>query len=203
MRQGARWAARRDFDCTPHLVPEEATYVKGCHPKRRAEFTAGRDCANAALAALGASTGIVGIGPDRRPIWPTGYTGTITHCDGLCLAVASLSSRAQWLGSDAEPNAVLPRGVAPRVLSPDEQAAQRQSGQTDRIWFSAKECVFKALYPVVQEFFGFEHAHIEPRVGDGTFSAFLSPWLRDKVDTDRLSGHLFVSPEFIVTLIEA
>jgi 4'-phosphopantetheinyl transferase EntD len=135
------------------LALEEATAVARAVEKRRREFTAGRACARAALAGLGSPARAIPVGPDRAPVWPAGFVGSITHCDGFCCAVAAGASTVAGLGVDAEDAGDLTDAVARYVLRPDELApALRQSAPDGASWpklaFSAKEAVYKCLHPV-------------------------------------------------------
>ena len=197
---GCVWAARADFTCDPPLTLAERAYSDACHPKRAAEFRAGRDCAAAALGALGAPPGPLGRGDDRLPCWPTGFLGSITHCNGLCLAITAREGVVSRVACDAEPNRPLPEDVAPRILSRRERAAQTASGLPDRLWFSAKECVFKAVFPDVRGYFGFEEADVI-LASTGSFEAMLSPSIAARARVDRLTGRWVAVPEFLVTVI--
>ncbi len=197
---GCTWAACSDFTCDPPLTCGEVAYVARCHPKRAAEFRAGRNCAQAALAVLKAPTGPLDRREDGLPCWPEGHLGSITHCSGLCLAVAARQTAIIRLGCDAEPNKELPLGIAPQVLLPKERAAQAVSDLPDTLWFSAKEAVFKAVYPSVRHFFGFEEATVT--VGaNGRFSATLSDTIAIRTGTAQIAGHWWLSSQHIVTIV--
>jgi 4'-phosphopantetheinyl transferase EntD len=64
------------------LFPEEITLVARATEKRRREFTAGRECARAALAGLGLAAVPILRGYRGAPQWPDGVVGSITHCPG-------------------------------------------------------------------------------------------------------------------------
>src|SRR5204862_697538 len=98
-------------DEEPPLYPEETAAVVRAVPKRAAEFARGRACARAALAQLGVSSAPLPVGPERAPIWPEGFVGSVTHCRGLVAAVAARSARVSALGLDAEPAGALPSGT--------------------------------------------------------------------------------------------
>src|SRR3984893_9355145 len=65
------------------LHPAEAEYVARAVPKRIAEFAAGRACARAALAEFGVREFALRAAPDRQPLWPEGFIGSIAHTAGL------------------------------------------------------------------------------------------------------------------------
>ncbi|MEX2466343.1 MAG: hypothetical protein WD995_05500, partial [Gemmatimonadota bacterium] len=96
------------------LGPTEREAVRNAVPKRRIEFARGRHCARAALVRAGWDRGFVEIpvGAERQPVWPAGFTGSITHCDGLVAAVATrLGPNLTAIGLDAEPARPLPEDV--------------------------------------------------------------------------------------------
>ncbi|KAF1055092.1 MAG: Enterobactin synthase component D [Stenotrophomonas maltophilia] len=132
--------------------------------KRRAEYLAGRLCARAALQQLNGRAECPTLGADRAPQWPAGTCGSITHSDGWAAAIVARQSDWQGLGLDAE--TLLDDARAERlqgeILTPAESQrldpAQRALCVT--LTFSLKEALFKALYPLVQKRFYFEHAEV-------------------------------------------
>ncbi len=150
-------------------APGEAARVARARPERRAEFAAGRAAARAALQRLGLHGVAIASQGDRSPLWPQGYVGSISHCEGFCAAVATHARHAQGLGFDAEPAQVLPEKVRSLVCSDDDLRAAPPGLQSHPLWptvvFSAKEAAYKCQYPVSKEVLGFEAATIFP---DGT-----------------------------------
>ncbi len=135
--------------------------------KRQAEFLAGRLCARAALHQLDQLDCIPAIGEDRAPVWPAHISGSITHSTGRAAAI--VGHKAQWrgLGMDLENLLSLERAerLAGEILTADE--LQRMAALPREhiallvtLTFSAKESLFKALYPIVQKRFYFEHAEV-------------------------------------------
>lgn len=128
------------------LDPAELRMAAGMGPVRRADFAAGRTCARHALARLGA-TGPVLAGPDGAPRWPAGTCGTISHKDGLAVALVGPADVVDALGVDAELAEPLPPPVWRTVLTPAELATMPAEGTdtelTLRTAFSAKEAYYK------------------------------------------------------------
>ena len=136
-------------------------------PKRQAEFLAGRLCARAALQQLDNLDCVPAIGEDRAPVWPPHISGSITHSSGHAAAI--VGHKAQWrgLGMDLENVLSLERAerLAGEILTADElqrmaRLPREQHAQLVTLTFSAKESLFKALYPIVQKRFYFEHAEV-------------------------------------------
>jgi len=135
--------------------------------KRQAEFLAGRICARAALQQLEGSSTVPPIGEDRAPVWPAHICGSITHSTGRAAAIVANKHHWRGLGMDLENllNAERAERLAGEILTPPEMQ-RMAAGSRDQIalWvtltFSVKESLFKALYPIVQQRFYFEHAEV-------------------------------------------
>ncbi|WP_347901516.1 4'-phosphopantetheinyl transferase superfamily protein [Pseudomonas purpurea] len=135
--------------------------------KRQAEFLAGRVCARAALQQLEQLNYIPAIGEDRAPVWPAHICGSITHSTGHAAAIVARKDHWRGLGMDLEN--LLSAERAERLAGEILTAAELQrmaAGAPEQIalWvtltFSVKESLFKALYPIVQQRFYFEHAEV-------------------------------------------
>lgn len=153
-----------DFDVTLPAAMDRAVQ------KRKAGFIAGRYCAQQALAELGgplhAGSGI-GIGPNREPLWPAGFVGSITHTHGYAAAVVAPRSSILAVGVDSETwiEPASAAEVSGQILtSREEHAAQTHCLESDlqylTLVFSAKESLFKCLFPLVGSFFDFHAAVI-------------------------------------------
>jgi len=147
-------------------VPPPASIQRSV-AKRQAEFLAGRLCARAALQQLEGLDCVPAIGEDRAPVWPGHISGSITHSTGHAAAI--VAHKAQWrgLGMDLENVLTLERAerLAGEILTPDElqrmaRGSRDQIARLVTLTFSAKESLFKALYPIVQKRFYFEHAEV-------------------------------------------
>ena len=135
--------------------------------KRRAEFLAGRVCARAALQRLEGLNFTPAIGEDRAPVWPAHIAGSITHSTGRAAAIVANKRHWRGLGMDLENllNAERAERLAGEILNPAE-LQRMAAGPRDHLallvtlTFSVKESLFKALYPIVEQRFYFEHAEV-------------------------------------------
>lgn len=134
-------------------------------PKRRAEFLAGRYAARQALATLGVA------GSPRRdergcPLWPAGVAGSITHGAGRALSVVGHERDIRGVGIDAERlmSSKAKDELLSRICDGDERAtlASLPASEAARVTFafSAKESLYKCLYPLVGRFMDFSAAHV-------------------------------------------
>ena len=135
--------------------------------KRQAEFLAGRLCARAAMLLLDGTCNTPGMGEDRAPVWPAHISGAITHSKGRAAALVALKSEWQGLGIDLETllSAERAQRLAKEILTPDELVRMaagpaEHSALLVTLTFSVKESLFKALFPLVQKRFYFEHAEV-------------------------------------------
>lgn len=152
-----RWADAEPAALAP---TERAGLSPHAVVKRQQEYSAGRLAARAALARLGLDPPPpVRRGPDRAPGWPPGVVGAITHADGLALAAVAWRRDHGGLGIDLEhAGGVRRMAIADRVADPAERAWIQHGPDPRRrlaALFSAKEAVYKALYPRVGRYFGF------------------------------------------------
>lgn len=130
-------------------------FLAGAVPSRQREFVAGRSYAAAALAELGAGETEVGRGPDGEPVFPPEYVGSISHCEGMCVAVAAAATTALALGVDVEREGAQSPAFVARVCGPVELASFRALGGSAEelalvVW-SAKETLHKLLFPLTRE----------------------------------------------------
>lgn len=133
--------------------------------KRKADFLAGRYCAQRALLSSGASLFPVGVSESRGPIWPEKLSGSISHCKGRAVAVVCKDASAS-IGIDIE-HVVEERAAIELqhlVLNQPERHWLEQAGLPAAfaftLIFSAKESLFKAVYPDVKTYFYFEAASV-------------------------------------------
>lgn len=135
-------------------------------PARLAEFAAGRRAARAAMAELGFLPVAIPHGPDRAPQWPDGVVGSISHTDGLCLAMVGRSGDWSGLGLDVEAARDIEPSLWPEILRPTELAALRAlpdaaQGSAAMAVFVAKEAVYKAQYPTSRTLIDFQALSVE------------------------------------------
>ncbi|PPT20574.1 hypothetical protein XarCFBP6771_11250 [Xanthomonas arboricola] len=134
-------------------------------PKRITEYLAGRYCAERALAAAGAEAGCwLPRGSDRLPIWPPGWTGSISHADGIAAAAVVARAPGTALGLDVEHwiNADQ-AGQICRLIASQAELELLVALPPERaltLLFSAKEALFKALYPSTRRFMEFSAARL-------------------------------------------
>ncbi|HDT1604803.1 TPA: enterobactin synthase subunit EntD [Enterobacter sichuanensis] len=168
--------------------------------KRKAEHLAGRIAAAHALP----DHTVPGIGPSGEPLWPEGISGSITHSGTQAMAVVVRHPDAR-VGIDCE--AILPdseaREIQDGIIDAQEAMCLTRSGYPFALaltlTFSAKESLFKALFPQVKTFMDFDCARItrldertltlaltRPQAEFKENTLFTVHWLRDGIQVITL-----------------
>jgi enterobactin synthetase component D len=131
--------------------------------RRRVYFALGRAAARDALAGLGIEGVAIGRGPAGEPVWPDGIVGAITHAGDTVISLVGSKTEYAGLGVDVEELARGPSARAARlVCRPTELAWADVESGTRRLsmLFSAKEAVFKAVFPIERAWLGFADAEL-------------------------------------------
>lgn len=148
------------------LKPVESQHVVRARDKRLREFAAGRSCARTALAAFDVLDAELPAAPDRQPLWPPDFVGSITHTTGFCAAAVAPRASIKSLGLDSE----LVGAPTPDIWSTlcrDEELEWIETLAVDQrpaavtLVFSAKEAFYKCQYPLVTEWLDFHDVRIE------------------------------------------
>lgn len=181
------------------LLDPEPEAVQRAVQKRRAEFAAGRRAARLALRGAGYDAVAIPKGAHRAPVWPEGLVGSLSHDGGLAIAGVAPLSRVAALGLDLAEAADFPAHLRAEILRTEPE--KRQSGLEARVNFSAKETVFKALYPIVQEYFGFGAVEVSPNMDAGLFDVRLRRSLGPYPEDARFQGRFAIVERRLVTLL--
>jgi len=178
------------YDVYAHLMPLEVSHafrddllvqgivlpksVEGAVLKRQCEYLAGRYCARVCLQKLSQEQGfavsdiMVGTGKNREPLWPQGVIGSISHSNQFAITIVSHSAKSYLgLGVDIEeqmkPDLAL--SLCEQIMSKREKL---QFNHLSKICFedfvslvfSAKEALFKALFPTVGVYLEFDSSEL-------------------------------------------
>lgn len=137
-----------DIDCPVEIINSVV--------KRKAEFLAGRYAAKLALQQnynKEVDLPAVYIGNDRQPIWPRGIVGSITHNSSQAIVGIGSTSHIKYLGIDIENILSLKSAqeISYQICDRAEIRTVMCTGLKFDIAitliFSAKESLYKALYP--------------------------------------------------------
>lgn len=175
-------------------------------PRRRAEYSAGRIGAHRAMQRLGFAPMPVLNGEDRAPIWPTGITGSISHCGGACVVLMTKTSNFQSIGVDVEDNLPLPIDAIETVCLPQEilwldTLPKTMRNTQARQIFSAKECTYKCQYQITKNMFDFNTLHIDLDVETCSFSATFKRPMLPFLAGAKLTGRMVQTNKFMLSVM--
>ncbi|MGW6685984.1 4'-phosphopantetheinyl transferase superfamily protein [Streptomyces sp. NPDC054961] len=131
----------------PALHEAETRLLHRLPPAQHPTFTAGRAAAGRALGLLGVDGPVLRDG--RRPLFPAGTRGSISHATGpIGASIASTNPDVVTVGIDLERTDRLGRGADRLVCTARERlwiARARRPESRLSVLFSAKEAIYKAL----------------------------------------------------------
>jgi len=154
--------------------PEEEALLAHAVPRRCDEFRTGRALARRALAGLGRAPCAIPPDADRVPQWPPGTLGSISHAAGLCIVEIGSADRFCGIGLDLEATDAVDPDLATTIARPDEwRSLQRRlpPAAAATLCFSAKEAVYKALFPSTRRLLDFRDVRLEVDPANGRFEA--------------------------------
>jgi len=133
--------------------------------KRNREFAVGRHCARVALNYFDITAEVL-VDTDRKPIWPAGIVGSISHSQHYAWAAVAKKNAVSGIGIDTE--IVVDDATMRQVLKEITVEAERNllaKIHSDvrtafTVVFSAKESIYKCLYPMNEQFFGFHDVEL-------------------------------------------
>lgn len=127
--------------------------------KRQSEFLAGRYVARLALEYLNIRSFELGIGQHRQPLWPAGVAGSISHTNTLALCVVSPSLCYLGIDSELQLAPEQARAISTSIATMGEYQKITEKGMefslAVSLLFSAKESLFKAIFPRVGRYLDF------------------------------------------------
>jgi len=180
------------------LAPEEITRAGQMQSsKRRSEYLLGRAAAQDVLTALGyVAPPAVERGKHGEPLWPLGVIGSLAHSKGVSVAVAAKDTEWRSVGIDLEPLREPKRDLLSRVGVGGEFTWSNRckfgKATAGLIVFSIKESIYKALFPLVREWFGFKEVEITLSAENNFFTATVLPESRIASFSGEIEGGFHV-----------
>ncbi|MEM9533656.1 MAG: 4'-phosphopantetheinyl transferase superfamily protein, partial [Pseudomonadota bacterium] len=168
--------------------------------KRRREFAAGRDAAKQCARRLGVRLASLPVGPQRQPCWPETLVGSITHDNVSALAWAARSDQVQSVGLDVEMAGRLKPDTW-RLLFTEPELVWLQGTEGEPLalrLFSAKESVYKCIFPRVKRYVGYKEVTLAPADGE-TFRVVFEEQLAQEAGLAGLRVHTLSAPHRLAT----
>ncbi|MBJ3814688.1 4'-phosphopantetheinyl transferase superfamily protein [Shimwellia pseudoproteus] len=174
-------------------------------PKRLAEYLAGRYACQHILRSWGIEADIPS-GSAREPLWPPLVAGSLSHSGDRALALLIPARYRLSPGIDietADRDTLL--SIAPAIATPGEQGLLTGAGFSVvsglLLLFSAKESLFKGLYPQVGRYFGCDAAQLCGLAPDKQqFTLQLTADLTDNLRAGmQYQGNFTFTPDGVIT----
>ncbi len=182
------------------LHPEEQALTRPMANKRLADFRASRYVASQALSQIGYNNFPVLINQHRGPVWPLGVVGSLSHCDGIALAVVNSESAVQSIGVDIESYSAMAPNLYRMIC--DEQELQHlqqfaQPGLMAKVIFSVKESIYKCLNPLLKQWIDFKDVSIELDPVARKYKAIPNNKINAQLNIDSIYGEWLVESEYL------
>ena len=205
------------FYCSQNLHDQEFLLLSEEHAiaesfgsqKRRDEFTLGRICAHRALSRFGLeSEPILRNSETREPCWPNSVWGSISHSAGFAAVAVGLKKEINGIGIDLESfSSSLDIKISRHVCVASElewleSLKIKQARRALRIIFSAKESIFKCLYPRTKTYFSFKDAEVSVNDEENKFSFKILKSFPCKIQHNfPLHGRYFEMDKMLLTSV--
>lgn len=141
------------------LLTEEAGAFRRSAVEVRRASGAARIVARTLIERLGHQRPALAKSPAGPPIWPEGVLGSLAHDSSIAVAAVTARANLAGIGIDIEPAELLPAELLEIVTTPRERASLAADPHRGRLFFVAKEAVYKAVFPRDQTFL--DHHDVE------------------------------------------
>jgi 4'-phosphopantetheinyl transferase EntD len=147
------------------LAAEADAFRRSALQVRRASGAA-RIVARTLIERLGHKSTALPKSPAGSPIWPEGVLGSLAHDSSVAVAAVAPREKLAGIGIDIEPAEALPAELLDFVLTPRERASLAADPCGGRLFFVAKEAVYKAVFPLDRQFL--DHHDVEVDLANQT-----------------------------------
>ena len=142
------------------LQTEAITVTSPAIEKRRASGAA-RIVGRALLKQLGLPESPLPKRVSGVPLWPDGVTGSFAHDQTVAVAALGLRKNVGAIGIDIEPATMLPDDMFDLVTTPTERGNITSDPYHGRLFFTAKEAVYKAVHPLDGKFLDYHDIEVD------------------------------------------
>ena len=186
---------------THKLLGSEITKAEPMRSLRKNAFTSGRYAAHLAQNELGLEPSeIPALG--RRPIWPVGQVGAITHSTKYAAAIVSEDLFS--VGLDVERLGRIKEKLYHKLFTAAELDAinQMAGSEMESVIFSAKESIFKAIYSIVQRYVNFQEVELVLKPENSSFSVNYIGKNMASLQNLETIGYWSVFKDHVLTVVE-
>jgi enterobactin synthetase component D len=188
---------------THELPPNFETF----HKHKKAEFVASRMAIKELFSKLNISDPLPQRITAQSPVWPASYLGSISHTKGVAVVAMASSSNLKGLGLDCErlERCQQVENIWTKISTHEEREFFHKNRWRDAYWklilFSAKESLYKAAYPLVQQYFGFEQAQVIALNPQSQELVLRSDFLTAKIPGTTIHARYDLEGDLVKTLV--
>jgi 4'-phosphopantetheinyl transferase EntD len=143
------------------LLDEEAASIGSPLIDVRRASGAARIVARQLLAQLGYVRLPLPKAASGEPIWPAGIAGSLAHDDQVAVAAVGMQRDVGAVGIDIEPAVLLPPDMLALIATAAELHRIADDPLRGKLLFTAKEAVYKAVYPLDRVFLEFRDIEVD------------------------------------------
>ena len=205
--EGIKVVWKNELDHDSNTLGKEEGIISSAinHPARKLHFELGRQALKEALCVVGFQGDLdLARGEKGEPILPPGYCGSITHSKNTAVAAAASKSEIIGLGLDIEhKDRFLSENTNKAIAGEKEISWILAHGGNERklMLVSAKEALYKMLYPICKVYFGMLDAELTWEEESSSFRALLLKDLSSEFPRgSEYKIHTSIQNEFIVSL---
>lgn len=143
------------------LLETEIKTITSPAPEKRRASGAARIVGRTLLKQLGVEEGAIPKRVSGAPLWPDGITGSFAHDNLVAVAAAGLRTNVGAVGIDVEPATMLPDEMFELVTTPRERDQVTLDPYKGRLFFAAKEAVYKTVHPIDGQFLDYPDIEVD------------------------------------------
>jgi 4'-phosphopantetheinyl transferase EntD len=143
------------------LLETEVKTITSPAPEKRRASGAARIVGRQLLSQLGIAEAAIPKRVSGAPLWPDGVTGSFAHDNLVAVAAAGLRKNVGAVGIDVEPATMLPDEMFDLVTTPRERDQIAADPYRGRLFFAAKEAVYKTLHPLDGQFLDYPDIEVD------------------------------------------
>jgi len=176
-----------------NLFANENAIIKNAVPKRAHEFSAGRMCARKCLSYYDLWDVELLKGKLGEPLWPEGYTGSITHHDNVAVAVTAQASAFAGIGIDLVSQKDFIENTNLITCYRELKLLETVGLNVDLsiFIFSIKESVIKILSPLLQDIIDFRDINLSLSKQGNLYASFTRLDRLIKINWVTVSNSIF------------
>jgi len=143
------------------LLPEEMASLSFSGIERCRGSGAARRVARELMASMGLADLPIPRSTFGAPIWPAGVVGSMAHDNRIAVAAVGLRRNLDAVGIDIEPVELLSQDMLELIATPRERRTIADNLLGTKLLFAIKEAVYKAAYPLDNEFLDFHDIEVD------------------------------------------